>query len=74
MWKLNNILLNNHIVREEINKRNRKYLKTKGTKLYSKSHVNKMDNLEYIDKLLETYNLITLIYEETENWTDLLLI
>ena len=34
---------------------------------YEKSYVNKLDNLEERDKLLETYNLLRLNQEEIEN-------
>lgn len=34
---------------------------------YEQSHSNKLTNLEEMNKFLETYNLLILIQEETEN-------
>ena len=41
---------------------------------YYYKYVNKLDNLENMDKFLETYNLLRLNHEETKNLNRLLLI
>ena len=38
-----------------------------GRDFYEQLHINRLDNLEEMDKFLETYNLPSLNHEEIEN-------
>ena len=42
--------------------------------IFEEAYVNKLDNLEEMDKFLETYNLAKLIQKEKKNYTNRFLV